>query len=520
MTKSLSKAIALATALGAAASAHAVNVNTEGLGEVLLYPVYTADANNQTYINVTNTTEYAKAVKVRFVEGQNSREVLDFNLYLSPRDQWSGAVVKSENGEGAKLITADKSCTMPAIYGTDGIDFRQFNYTTGEDVINGVEVEWKKADGGNQTLERTLVGHLEIIEMGVLDANLTADVSTDHVTPGAAPANCNALLSRFTDDNGVWSERNSAADLQAGFLSGADSVDKVGGLYGSASIIDINNATQISYDAVALDNFAIDSAGEAGSKHTATGSELPSLMQVGQNLATFKNGKTIAFPNAQSTISSLFMKESISNDFVLDFDKRGSKTNWVVTFPTKRFHVDSGVSADLPPFANPWVGGQSCQEINTLAWDNEEFEGRKQTTKPGQIDFSPMPTPKPGTKKVNSLCYETNILTFNNGVVLAREAAEASADNLVSYNAPLSADYPFGWMKISFTADTSTNTVIPYALTTGVDVATGDPAVISGLPVIGFSAVTISNGKTGSGALNNYGSATVHKSETSDVISH
>ncbi len=110
-------------------------------------------------------------------------------------------------------------------------------------------------------------------------------------------------------------------------------------------------------------------------------------------------------------------------------------------------------------------------------------------------------------------------MTFNKGVVLAREAAETSAENLVSYNAPLNADYPFGWMKISFTADTSTGTTIPYTLN-GVDVATGGPAVISGLPVMGFSAVTISNGETGSGALNNYGSATVHKSETSRVISH
>jgi hypothetical protein len=30
------------------------------------------------------------------LEGRNSREVLDFNLYLSPYDVWTGAVYRAE----------------------------------------------------------------------------------------------------------------------------------------------------------------------------------------------------------------------------------------------------------------------------------------------------------------------------------------------------------------------------------------------------------------------------------------
>lgn len=86
MKKNLPQAIALAASLGMAASAHAVNVNQDGLGQVLLYPVYTTEEGNFTNIHVTNTTDRIKAVKVRFVEGMNSQEVLDFNLYLSPND--------------------------------------------------------------------------------------------------------------------------------------------------------------------------------------------------------------------------------------------------------------------------------------------------------------------------------------------------------------------------------------------------------------------------------------------------
>jgi hypothetical protein len=32
----------------------------------------------------------SKPVKVRFLEGYNSREVLDFDLYLTPHDVWTG----------------------------------------------------------------------------------------------------------------------------------------------------------------------------------------------------------------------------------------------------------------------------------------------------------------------------------------------------------------------------------------------------------------------------------------------
>jgi len=80
-------------AVGMAGTASAVNINSNGTGEVLVYPYYSALNGTDTYVSVVNTTSSAKAVKVRFTEGRNSREVLDFNLYLSARDTWTGAVV-------------------------------------------------------------------------------------------------------------------------------------------------------------------------------------------------------------------------------------------------------------------------------------------------------------------------------------------------------------------------------------------------------------------------------------------
>ena len=82
----------LAGAAGIVGTAQAVNVNPDGLGEVLLYPYYTTNGGNMTLLSVVNTSDEAKAVKVRFLEGQNSREVLDFNLYMSKYDVWTASI--------------------------------------------------------------------------------------------------------------------------------------------------------------------------------------------------------------------------------------------------------------------------------------------------------------------------------------------------------------------------------------------------------------------------------------------
>src|SRR6478735_1168725 len=96
--KSLYAALAGVSALGVTGAAQAVNVNPDGLGQVLIYPYYTtrADSTGNAYgtlLSVVNSTATAKAVKVRFLEGKNSKEVLDFNLFLSPFDVWTAGIV-------------------------------------------------------------------------------------------------------------------------------------------------------------------------------------------------------------------------------------------------------------------------------------------------------------------------------------------------------------------------------------------------------------------------------------------
>ena len=97
----------LAGAAGIANIADAVNQNPHGTGQVLIYPYYTTRGgvqgvnNYDTILTVVNTAAEAKAIKVRFLEALNSREVLDFNLYMSAFDVWTATV--SDNGTGGQI---------------------------------------------------------------------------------------------------------------------------------------------------------------------------------------------------------------------------------------------------------------------------------------------------------------------------------------------------------------------------------------------------------------------------------
>src|ERR1700687_5673083 len=114
--KSLYAALAGLGALGATGAAQALSVNPDGLGQALIYPYFTTQGTNAPYnslLSVVNSTNSGKVVKVRFLEGKNSKEVLDFNLWLAPKGVGTAAIVPM--GAGAGILTSALSCTTPAI---------------------------------------------------------------------------------------------------------------------------------------------------------------------------------------------------------------------------------------------------------------------------------------------------------------------------------------------------------------------------------------------------------------------
>jgi len=437
MKKTFLRSAAIAMAVTGASAAHAVHVNTDGLGEVLLYPYYTVQNDFVTAVHVVNTTDQAKAVKVRFLEGRNSQEVLDFNLYLSPFDVWTGTVVPDATN-GAKLISTDASCIAPNQLPAGGQGFRNFQFSA-------------DADAGD--LDRRREGYIELIEMGVL----TDPEQIAAVTHNAAgnPPGCSTIAA--ADDAGT-------VPVSA----------PTGGLFGSGHLVSVEGGVRTSYDPVALDAFSDETLWRTA------GSILPSLAQVFPPVGEILDGNNIIEFVAQvdreiDAVSAVLTQDEIYNEYTIDAG-RESQTDWVVTFPTKRFYVNVADPVNDPtqPFQNPWATNDAGKQESCHNIEFEYFDREERSIVPDTGDFSPAPV-IPGF----ALCNEVNTLT------LYRSGTNPDDGRLfgaVSTAAALAIDnFEAGWLRMSFENDVDAQG--PYGF-----IVDDTGIVANGLPVTGFSA--------------------------------
>lgn len=472
MKKKLSQAIAVATLVGAAASVNAMNINQDGLGDILLFPLYTTENGNSTLVSLTNTTDKIKAVKVRFLEGMNSKEVLDFNLYMSPYDQWSGVVTLNAKGEPT-LMSGDTSCTVGKIK-EGGEVFKNYEYGAGS--------KKDTEDAKYHTLERAKVGHLEVIEMGEVDEDfelITGVKAGEAIIHGLdrVPGNCDAVAEAFRTGNWKTTQTGGMEDV-------------AGGLYGSAVVINVEQGWQASNDALAIDNSTADAT---RIRHFKPGYVDPSLAHTTDEIF-FKNGVNAYADNYNgvdaelNAVSALLMKSSIYNDYVVGAGLN-AQTDMVITFPTKREYVN-GSGAPHAPFTNAWSeeNANACEPVAISYWDNEEqsevvYEG----------DFSPLPE----TEEI-ALCYETNTFSISGSDVLGGQ--------FVNHGMNFNSNFQIGW--VDFTFNGSGQALVVKNEEDDSDIT------LAGLPAIGYSVVVTQNGDVG-GLLSNYAATFNHKAETS-----
>ena len=483
--KSLYAALAGLGALGAT-GAEAVSVNQNGLGQVLIYPYFTVrtvptgivgtDAAYNSLLSVVNSTASAKAVKVRFLEGKNSREVLDFNLYLSAKDVWTTAIIPTTDGAG--IFTADKSCTVPTVSSSSAspTQFVNFAYTGSND------------DKGGTSLDRTREGYAEIIEMGdVIGA--TALTST-HV-------------------NGVPACTESLLIAPA---APSNTVAGTGGLFGSMTLVNVLKGEDFGIDPTALDGFSTIPLWFDG------GDERPNLTFVNPKTSVVVSGfdvfvtplwPTLAPGNPVDPVSAVLMHNNVYNEFVLDVSTKSS-TDWVVTFPTKREYVFAGSGFAQKLFQSNFTASGSCDEVTLVQYDREE------RTIVSQSNFSPPPP-----TQTDSLCWEANVISY---IFPSSAATPAQSTVLGSKNfSAVKTDFVNGWVALNFplTSGNRHQLTGPGSITfntrtglTGGTIAT----TFNGLPVIGFAAITFENGQLslGPGLIqSNYGGNFNHKVTTS-----
>ncbi len=104
----------LLAALFLATPAMAMNINANNTGDALIYPLYVAlDGGWQTKLTVINTSEmYSTVAKLVVRSWKNSQELLDFLLYLSPADVWTGTLKYDPALGKVVMESTDDSCLV------------------------------------------------------------------------------------------------------------------------------------------------------------------------------------------------------------------------------------------------------------------------------------------------------------------------------------------------------------------------------------------------------------------------
>ncbi|MGE3972448.1 MAG: hypothetical protein AB7E78_13965 [Porticoccaceae bacterium] len=509
--KPLAVAVALAGALTVPPQAQAVNVSQNGLGEVLLFPYYTVRNSIDTNINITNTSENTVIFKIRFREAHNSRDARDFNVVLSPYDVWNATVTLSPDGQAARIITADQSCTAGQLpidlgNGRRAIDFTNFDYINGQNV--------GPADGGPITLDRTKEGHIEVIEMAHLPPENTGAPSPALSFPNdgdGTPELVDSIGYNAQHVNGVPRSCSVVRDQlnNANVITTAGLVfEPINVLKGAFSFLKVTEGKGFSGNPTTLANFynpsTFDGTSAVGQNLlVAPQSQLPALDQVFPPVVDVID-QAVAVPIFDNfaypvdAVTAAISRTVVANQYSVN-PANLARTDWVVSMPTKYWYTDERTPAvgrsPNGPNPSPYFGLPPFDESTTFQWPRDaageptgddcapvdvtfRFFDREEDEVIGVDNgFSPPPPGTPG----NSICYETQVITFNNSDLF---------DSPIDANVDLTnSGFTSGWMRLEFPA---AGTIA--GLTNGVS--------FTGLPVIGFAATSLENGTNGNAVLN------------------
>lgn len=518
-------------ALGAAGTANAVHINPDGQGQVLVFPYYTVRNGFATAMSIVNTTSFTKIVKVRFLEGKNSREVLDFNLFLSPQDVWTGVVIPT--AAGAKLETGDNSCVTPSdLFGnaagvirTDGTlpinEFKNYTYIspTADNTAFG-------------TLDRTREGYMEVIEMGVV-TNVIVTGYIKHNSAGV-PANCAALDAY--DGNSISAPVTAGA---AGRFAqtGGHLTSPIGGQFGRASIINSALGSNYDFEPTAVDGWWAPAV--AGTAAYFPSGDLNPNISLTTGISTVSNVFVTGTPGvatsagvvtanwltSRDAVSAIFMRNTVANEFLTDAATL-SKTDWVITMPTKKNHISVGTGVPAVggrPFSNNFASATPTGACDAYSLGMYNREEQTLTAAPGVLLPSPLPPAQTAAGQV--LCWEANVLEFgttgllgsNNNFRLLNGFDAFGTTGATSTGAAFATlsrrvlQGPNGWAFLGFGNTVADPTQAQQSITPASSslngVADAVPRTHYGLPIIGFMVHNYTN----TGVNSAYGGEVGHK---------
>lgn len=505
----LAVAASMLAVVGAASSVAAQEVSRTGTGQALIFPYYTVNDGWITTFNFINTTPNTLALKFRLHERKNSRDVLDFNIVLSPYDMWSGWL-QADGDKGPQLFTEDKSCTSPSRDSVNGALASRVAYTGQFD------------DTGGSEYPRMRDGYLEVLVMGESTDIVTPPTDFDPATSvqqyvpyfaehvNGEPRDCSIVNNAFIRTTAQYVPGTNPLDyntLIAGFpnpLSGSGDplarIDFVAPttnpLKGNVTWLHTATGAGAGSEAIAVSDWSDD--------NYVTAQQFPWFLE--PTFATPGGGLwtvtgVVDFENAVSAISTF-------NEWA-DNPATGAVTDWVVTFPTKAFHVDqfneqiqaassiyrNGMAPVVACASNAPEDRDTCVDIVnqppvnvapfewlfgvqgdgdskiTVRYDLYDREEGTTTVETDGTEISPAPPPE---ITVDTLRWEANVIAFGGESVLSTSSPTVlDASELLD-------GAPNGWARVTFTA-----------------------AGQSGLPVAAFAVKVRDIGEVGT----NYGQA-------------
>lgn len=213
--------------------------------------------------------------------------------------------------------------------------------------------------------------------------------------------------------------------------------------------------------------------------------------------------------HGEDAVSSVLMAEQIRNEFTTETALDG-KTEWVITFPTKSFYVDSyltGSSMPLAPFIASADKGASCESAQFHLFDRESAF----STDNSACCLLPQPGP-------TTFCFSVNVLSLSQTITVAADLLSSPTRVFGSVlarnrNPSLgSVSIRSGWLGVDLRQ---------HVLSAGGGLRQLRSSLeghrFIGLPVVGFAAIHLENRQAAPGLRASYGGAYVHKRKTNCI---
>jgi len=442
--KTMFKPLGLAAAVAAVSAGYAGVANAQTtqsigqLGDLGIIPYYTVEGNWVTGVHIINSSDLTQVVKLRLRRAPDSADALDFNLIMSPKDEWTGFI--DDSSGDIVFATDDNTCTAPIR--EDGRFPMPFIFREGAEE-----------------------GYIEVIGMGSIDVDSPIGYASKHVD--GVPRNCDAVASNFFSNgslttapvlqnkgvisNSLTHQTASAAEAQIYLAQGVACLDSSGNPIppGAPSVggvcqntfSDATNALKVSYffrdatagtemgnNAVHIADFSADpwmSNQETGLfSGDVFGFDFPDLDGGPWVGADF--GATLRGTYNSLRDGGVLGVASVLNDWSVA-SARNVSTDWVVTLPGQYTMIDyitwaagAGLNFDNCATLNdPNTAGDdsvaACdfRDIPVTAaitlYDREEGEI---VPEDGDLVISPAP---PSERNELILPYEVNVIQWTDG---------------------------------------------------------------------------------------------------------